>query len=439
MVQERDPSSEWMYTKFGKPVRPYVCDVVVDNYANNSDGVFVKNADTMMKYRYGRRDPHSMEHIHWEREPFRYVDVQEPHRYRGQLGQRGSPWFQNTNKVWIVNSAIHKAGGNFQGDFFVIPVGIDTKVCQGNHPANEADVHKIYEHGCTAVLDVQCQHDHEARHIDVNMLKHMFHKKGITSYTNQVISDLEDEQYQGQLFKAAKILNTLINKQGHKVFVNCTTGCSRATTLLIVYFAMFCRHPDWNNIQSLEQLVSTCNPRSSPNMLAVMQILNDNKAYRQEQLALREKEERDRLRHQEDKERQAKLDAIKRELAQASKKRQFEEDADKQRHQHFKVEQNNRQKRNGNKLVDYENEWKRKYNNELARIEALRANELDNEAARRKAFEEEMAKKDDELQRLLKQIQELEEKISQLKARAQQEIDQENVDKLKEEQDEIAR
>ena len=44
--------------EFGKPVRPYVCDVILDNYANNSDGdgVFVKNADTILKYRYGRRD-----------------------------------------------------------------------------------------------------------------------------------------------------------------------------------------------------------------------------------------------------------------------------------------------------------------------------------------------------------------------------------------------
>ena len=73
--------------------------------------------------------------------------------------------------------------------------------------------------------------------------------------------------------------------------------------MVIVYFAMFCRHPDWNNIQSLEQMVSSCNPRSSPNMLAIMQILQDNKAYQQEQLALREKEERDRLRHLNDQER----------------------------------------------------------------------------------------------------------------------------------------
>ena len=91
--QERNASTEWMYTKFGKPVRPYVCDVVLNNYANDSDGVFVKNADTNLKYRYGRRDVNSPEHIHWEREPQRFVDVQEPHRYRGQLGQRGSPWF----------------------------------------------------------------------------------------------------------------------------------------------------------------------------------------------------------------------------------------------------------------------------------------------------------------------------------------------------------
>jgi hypothetical protein len=93
LIQEREASSEWMYTKFGKPVRPYVCNVILDNYANNSDGVFVKNAETMLKYRYGRRDVHTPEHIHWEREPLRWVDVQEPHRYRGQLGQRGVPWF----------------------------------------------------------------------------------------------------------------------------------------------------------------------------------------------------------------------------------------------------------------------------------------------------------------------------------------------------------
>lgn len=38
-------------------------------------------------------------------------------------------------------------------------------------------------------------------------------------------------------------------------------------------------------------------------MLAVMQILNDNKAYRQEQLALREKEEREKAAHLSEKER----------------------------------------------------------------------------------------------------------------------------------------
>ena len=83
MTQERNASTEWMYTKFGKPVRPYVVDVVLDNYANNSDGVFVKNADTMLRYRYGRRDVYNQDFVHWEREPLRFVDVQEPHRYRG--------------------------------------------------------------------------------------------------------------------------------------------------------------------------------------------------------------------------------------------------------------------------------------------------------------------------------------------------------------------
>jgi len=52
------------------------------------------------------------------------------------------------------------------------------------------------------------------------------------------------------------------------------------------------------------------------------------------------------------------------------------------------------------KLDEYENEWKRKLENEMARLDALRKSDEESNALRRKRIAEEEARRDDELRRL---------------------------------------
>ena len=61
-----------------------------------------------------------------------------------------------------------------------------------------------------------------------------------------------------------------------RVFVHCTTGSSRTCTLLIVYYALFCRHPQWQQLDIVEEFVRTQNIYSIPNMPAVKKVINDN-------------------------------------------------------------------------------------------------------------------------------------------------------------------
>lgn len=56
----------------------------------------------MIRYNYSRRNKNTGEAI-TERDPMRYVRLQDPNSYTGRLGQQGSACFQNTDKVYNVN------------------------------------------------------------------------------------------------------------------------------------------------------------------------------------------------------------------------------------------------------------------------------------------------------------------------------------------------
>jgi protein-tyrosine phosphatase len=61
----------------------------------------------------------------------------------------------------------------------------------------------------------------------------------------------------------------MINEQGEEVYVHCTTGVSRAPTLIIVYLAVYCRHRKWNDLPALKNFVTDNHPNAFPNMVAV--------------------------------------------------------------------------------------------------------------------------------------------------------------------------
>ena len=90
-------------------------------------------------YKYSIRDTQTGD-IVWEREPSRYVDIQDPDKvaYHGELGQTGSAMQRNVNKVFVVNGKIDKADANFVGNMTFDKIG-DTKIFLGQYPQTEED------------------------------------------------------------------------------------------------------------------------------------------------------------------------------------------------------------------------------------------------------------------------------------------------------------
>lgn len=89
----------------------------------------------------------------WEREPSRYVEVQDPSLYLGELGiQKSSKW-PNVDKVFIVNGKIDKGDANFVGGLFFNKIG-DKNIFIGPYPQLEEDIKAMAHAGVTGVLNV---------------------------------------------------------------------------------------------------------------------------------------------------------------------------------------------------------------------------------------------------------------------------------------------
>lgn len=137
----------------------------------------------------------------------------------------------------------------------------------------------------------------------------MYRNRGINNVLNHPVSDLDIDEYCGMLFKAAKVLNKLAAK-GEKVLVYCTTGVSRSMTLLIVYFALFLKHPQWQNLDELEKFLKQEEPRSTPNMAAAYKTVRDNVNFQKEIMRKLEEDENARRKSMDEAERRKLLLAL---------------------------------------------------------------------------------------------------------------------------------
>ena len=86
----------------------------------------------------------------------------------------------------------------------------------------------------------------------------LLRQRGINQKINQPVDDSTNiENYAADLFEASKLLDNLTNKQNLKVFLHCTTGASRSSTLICVYYCLFCHHPDWQYTEKVEEFMDT--------------------------------------------------------------------------------------------------------------------------------------------------------------------------------------
>jgi len=148
----------WMHVKYGQLMQPYECTVKFQNIKGDNCGQWSQDAINNLNYSFTKRNDVRGINL-WEREPKRNIMLQDPSKYRGQLGAQRSSYFFNTDRVFIVNGSCTKADGNFIGNFFFKRLG-DTGITVGSYPINEVDVQQLRDAGVTAVLDIQTGTDH---------------------------------------------------------------------------------------------------------------------------------------------------------------------------------------------------------------------------------------------------------------------------------------
>ena len=101
-----------------------------------------------------------------ERDPQRFVILENPSNYQGTFGNRGSDEQYFHDKSYIVNGCVNKADGNFLRGFFVSEIA-NSGIIIGPYPLFETDVDKIAAHGATVVLNLQTPIEIKQRGADV--------------------------------------------------------------------------------------------------------------------------------------------------------------------------------------------------------------------------------------------------------------------------------
>lgn len=97
-----------------------------------------------------------------------------------------------------------------------------------------------------AVLSVQINEELKQRGIDEELVQRWYKKNGVKEYIRIPITDDNNSPYADKLFEVSKTLDELIEKN-RVVYVNCTAGQSRCTTLSAFYLCLFIKAKKWKN------------------------------------------------------------------------------------------------------------------------------------------------------------------------------------------------
>jgi hypothetical protein len=74
----------------------------------------------------------------------------------------------------------------------------------------------------------------------------LFKEKGVTNYKRIPISEDPINNYAKSLFDAAQQLHSFLEAK-RTVYVHCTAGVSRCSTLAVFYSCLYLKSTDWKN------------------------------------------------------------------------------------------------------------------------------------------------------------------------------------------------
>lgn len=94
---------------------------------------------------------------------------------------------------------------------------------------------------------------------------------------NIPVDEFDTAAYPKALLKAAQMVDSIIRIKQRKVYIHCTSGISRAPTVVMAYLSFFKQLEQFADLQQVEDLIQTFNSCAVPNSEAVSEMLNSNK------------------------------------------------------------------------------------------------------------------------------------------------------------------
>lgn len=93
------------------------------------------------------------------------------------------------------------------------------------------------------------------RGIDELTMNQMYKKAGINTYRKVSIHDDDEIEFSQNLFEAAQVLDDLINRQNHIVYIHCGSGLVRAPTLAAFYICLYVKSKNYDRVEEVEKMI----------------------------------------------------------------------------------------------------------------------------------------------------------------------------------------
>ena len=260
---------EWLNNKYGEQVPMWQVQLPFDNKSGNAEGQFKLSQNTKIFYSYVKTN--QTRGSISERQPKRQLSINNPKGYEGTLTPK-TPEFEIVDRINVVNGTVNKADGTFLEGFFFNEIGESNKsfnIILGPYPLYQVDVEKMAQDGrVTAVLSLQNNYEKEQRGLDQAQIQ-AWYKQSNMEFVSKPVNDLAGEdRYLDDLWEACETLHRLLDRK-HRVYLHCTAGQSRNTTLAICYLCLYIQTHHWSQPKGLLHHFNQMHPGSSPNMRIV--------------------------------------------------------------------------------------------------------------------------------------------------------------------------
>lgn len=111
----------------------------------------------------------------------------------------------------------------------------------------------------------------------------LYLSKGIKTAVHFPVDEYNEKEHKMKVFAAAQYLNDMVNNKGHRVYIHCSSGISRAPSVILTYLCLFKRVECWKDIDKADQFLMTHYHVSHPNKVIVNQIISDNHEFQSKQ------------------------------------------------------------------------------------------------------------------------------------------------------------